>query len=287
MRIVCCNAKQKRHIMLHAITASLNDRLLRLAFLCITLMGIAVASIHPFQSVIGIEQLGFSRAAYALIGMTTFTQYFAMASLAANANKTLDKDMSLSLVRAAFAGAFGLTPPVIAVAVAGGMELTSVYGFAALVNTAVLVLILRTWPDEQTAFAPQSGISFFEGLRELAAGGVLLRLILIAVLIGVNALYNILLGLLILNNLGGTTADVGWFAGGVALVEVPVMLSVAVAMRYITRSAMLMLGAVIYCGFLAVLAAVPTMQVAWPLIIPAGIGAGILLSVTVGYVQDR
>lgn len=345
---VLVQSDRNKTIMFQAIIESWNDRLLRLAFLCIMLMGVAVASINPFQSVIGVEQLGFSRLAYAAIttsgallsvaasvyvgiitdqtgryrdvllrcnivgiaagacvfvlpskatfilahvvlfpiGATTFTQYFAMASLAASNNKALDKDVSLSLVRAAFAGAFGLTPPLIAVAVAGGMALTSVYGFAALMNCAVLILVLRTWPGDQTALSTQSGISFFAALRELAEVSVLVRLVLIAVLIGVNALYNILLGLLILNNLGGVAADVGWFAGGVALVEAPIMLLVAMALRHISRSAMLLLGAIIYCGFFGVLAAMPTMQVAWPMIIPAGIGAGILLSVTVGYVQD-
>lgn len=334
--------------MLKAIADSWNDRLLRLAFLCITLMGVAVAAITPFQSVIGIEQLGFSRGAYALIttigalfsvaasvvvgiytdqtgryrdvlarcnvvgvlagacvfflpsqatfiiahvilfpiGATTFTQYFAMASLAASNDAELDKDMSLSFVRAAFAGAFGLTPPLLAIAVAGGMELTSVYGFAAAMNVIVLLLVLNTWPTDQTSLNQQSGIGFFASLKELSSSGVLIRLILIAIITGVNALYNILLGLLILNNLGGAEADVGWFAGGVALVEAPIMLLVAVALRHVTRSGMILAGCLIYCGFLAGFAALPNMGSAWLMIIPGGIGAGILLSVTVGYVQD-
>lgn len=334
--------------MLQAIANSWNDRLLRLAFLSITLMGVSVAAIHPFQSIIGIEYLGFSPGAYALIttigalfsvaasvfvgiytdqtgryrgvlircnvigilagacvfflpskatfilahvilfpiGATTFTQYFAMASLAATNNDKLDKDMSLSLVRAAFAGAFGLTPPILAIAVASGMELVSVYGFAAAMNSVVLLLVIRTWPSAQISLSQKSGIGFMESLKELSSSGVLTRLLLIAVIVGVNALYNILLGLLILNNLGGAEADVGWFAGGVALVEVPVMLLVAVALQYVTRSGMILVGCLIYCGFLAGLAALPSMDRVWIMIIPGGIGAGILLSVTVGYVQD-
>ncbi|MCK0094619.1 hypothetical protein MWU60_03480 [Yoonia sp. F2084L] len=334
--------------MLQAIAASWNDRLLRLAFLSITLMGVAVAAITPFQSVIGIEQLGFSRGAYALIttvgalfsvtasvmvgiytdqsgryrsvlivcnvvglvaaacvfvlpskatfvlahvflfpiAATTFTQYFAMASLAASNNAKLDKDVSLSMVRAAFAGAFGLTPPLIAIAVAGGMELTAVYGFSAFMNAVVLTLIIRTWPVETTSLNQTSGIGFFVALKELSSPGVLIRLLLIAVIVGVNGLYNILLGLLVLNNLGGAAADVGWFAGGVALTEVPVMLLAAMALRHVTRSAAILVGCVVYCGFLAGFAALPDMGAAWWMIIPAGIGAGILLSVTVGYVQD-
>ena len=334
--------------MLQAIRTSWNDRLLRLAFLCVTLMGVAVAAIHPFQSVIGIEQLGFSRGAYALIttsgallsvaasvavgiytdqsgkyrqmllacnvvgigaglcvfvlpskatfvlahvllfpiGATTFTQYFAMASLAARNNTALDKDMSLSLVRAAFAGAFGLTPPLLAIAVAGGMELLTVYAFAAMMNTVVLILIVTTWPSERIALSEKSGVGFFASLRELSQGGVLLRVVLISMIVGVNALYNIVLGLLILNNLGGGNADVGWFAGGVALIEAPIMLMVAAALRRVTRSGMIMLGCVIYCSFLGVFASMSSMSAAWVLIVPGGIGAGIILSVTVGYVQD-
>lgn len=334
--------------MIQFMITAWNDRLLRLAFLCITLMGVAVSAIVPFQSVIGIEHLGFSPAAYALIttlgaglsvlasvyvgiltdqtgrycdilatctavgfvaGMsvfllpsqvtfvvahvvlfpvasTTFTQYFAMASLAAANNSALDKDVSLSFVRAAFAGAFGLTPPVIAIAVAGGMALTAVYGIAAVINVMVFGFIWRGWPTDQTALAGQSGIGFFAALKELLQGGVLLRLTLIAVIIGVNALYNILLGLLILNNLSGSAADVGWFAGGVALMEVPVMLAAAALLKHISRSGMILCGTLIYCVFLAGFGILPNMAAAWVMIIPAGIGAGILLSVTVGYVQD-
>ncbi len=334
--------------MLQIIVNSWNDRLLRLAFLCITLMGIAVASITPFQSVIGIERLGFSNAVYALvttvgalfsvlasvavgiytdqtgryreflmgctvvgiiaascvfflpakatfvlahmvlfpIASTTFTQYFAMASLSAANNPKLDKDVSLSLVRAAFAGAFGLTPPVLAIAVAGGMDLLSVYGFVACINVIVLLLVASSWPRDQSALNQQSGLGFFASLREVSEWRVIARLALIAVIIGVNALYNILLGLLILNNLGGSEADVGWFAGGVALVEAPVMLMAAVVLRHVTRSGLIFVGVAIYVGFLALLAGMPDMTAAWWMIIPGGIGAGILLSITVGYVQD-
>jgi len=334
--------------MLATIIQSWNDHLLRLAFLCITLMGISVASITPFQSVIGIEHLGFSRGEYALIttagalfsvtasvmvgiytdqtgryktmlarcnlagiiaassvfflpskatfilahvvlfpiGATTFTQYFAMASLAARTNKTIDKDVSLSFVRAAFSGAFGLTPPLLAIAVAGGMDLLTVYGFAAVINVLVLILVLNMWPARQLELSEKSGIGLFASLKELASHFVLIRLILIALISGVNGLYNILLGLLILNDLGGSESDVGWFAGGVALAEVPVMLVAAALLKHVSRSGMILIGCIIYGAFLAGLASLTTIASAWIMIVPGGIGAGILLSLTVGYVQD-
>lgn len=330
------------------ITESLRDPLLRLSFMCITLMGIAVASIVPFQSVIGIEYLGYSKGAYALItsigalisvsasvavgiytdqtgryrdilaicnvvgvfaaasvfflpakatfmlahmvlfpiSSTTFTQYFAMASLAAKNNERLNKDVSLSMVRASFAGAFGLTPPLLAVAVSAGMELIAVYGVAMVINSIVLLLVVRLWPGDQSSLEEKSGISFFEALRELTRQSILIRVTLTAFIIGVNGLNNILLGLLILNNINGTEADVGWFAGGVALVEAPVMIGIALILKHFTRSAVLLFGCVIYASFLFMLPLQTGMSAAWWLILPAGFGAGILLSVTVGYVQD-
>ncbi len=334
--------------MLQLLAHSWNDRLLRLAFFCITLMGISVAAIVPFQSVIGIERLGLSNTTYAIISTagalfsmlasvavgiytdqtgryreflmgctavgvvaaccvfflpakatfilahvvlfpisaTTFTQYFAMASLSASNNPKLDKDFSLSLVRAAFAGAFGLTPPVLAIAVAGGMDLLAVYGFMACINVIVLLLVATSWPRDQSALDKQSGLGFFASLREVTEPRVMIRMVLIAIIIGVNALYNILLGLLILNNLAGSEADVGWFAGAVALIEAPIMLMAAALLRYVTRTGMIFVGITIYAGFLSIFAGMPNMASAWIMVIPGGIGAGILLSVTVGYVQD-
>ena len=334
--------------MLAILATSWNDRLLRLSFLSVMLMGVAVASLTPFLSVIGIEILGFSPAAFALIttagalisvaasvlvgifsdqtgryrevllfcngagiagavamflapaqvvfilahvvlfplGAATFTQYFAMARLAAGRNPALDQDVSLSMIRAAFSGAFGLTPPVLAIGIAAGMPLLSVYGVVAVINLVVFALVFRNWPQDETAFSQRSGIGFFRALAELSHPQVLIRLLLVATVLAVNTLYNILLGLLILNTLGGTEADVGWFAGGVALVEVPVMLGAAMVLRHVTRSGMILIGAVIYAGFLAGLAAMPDMQSAWVMIIPGGISAGIILSVSVGYVQE-
>ncbi|WP_341367984.1 MFS transporter [Yoonia sp. BS5-3] len=335
--------------MIQTILNSWNDRLLRLAFLCILLMGAAVASIVPFQSIIGIERLGLSDAAYAAISIlgsgfsvaasilvgifsdqtgryrevligsiiagllaaccmffvptqasfilvhmvlfpisaTAFTQYFALASLAARRNNRLDKEFSLSMIRAAFAGSFALTPPIWAIIVAGGVDLLVVYGFIAAVNVLVLVIVIRGWPRENTSQTEEkSGISLFAALGELAAFPLLIRLVLIAVIVGMNGLYNILLGLLVVNNLGGTESDVGWFAGGVALTEVPVMLMSALLIRRLTRRGAIFLGAMVYVAFLIALAMIPSMAIAWWLIIPAGIGAGILLSITVGYIQD-
>jgi SET family sugar efflux transporter-like MFS transporter len=335
--------------MLSVLVNFWNDRLLRIAFLCILMMGTAIASIVPFQSVIGIEQLGFTSTQYAILmiigsfigvtasvsagiycdqtgyykqvlitcistgivagclmyflptkfsfilfhallaplAFTAFTQYFALASLSAARNKHINKDFSMSLIRASFAGSFALTPPLWALLIANGVELITVYGFIAFVHVIILALVLTNWPNKHQSEPEQkSGMSFLQALKELTSKSILARLFLISLMTGSNALYNIILGLLILNNLGGTESDVGYFAGGVALMEVPIMLGSAIILRHMSRTQLMFVGMVIYAGFLIGISSFQTLQYAWFLIIPAGFGAGILLSVPLSYIQE-
>lgn len=334
--------------MISQFRIALADPVLRVPFLCILLMGPAVASILPFQSVVGIERLGMSDAAYAalvtfgslfsvvasvtvgiltdqtgryrsillgciLVGIlagalmfalpsipsfvtvhallfpiaaTTFTQYFALAALAAERNPNLDKDVGLSLVRAGFSGTFAITPPLWALAFARGVDLLSIYGLLLVANIFVLMVVLFFWPKTPVHDdSNKSGLSFFEAVKEVAARRIQIRLVLISVVSSSNGLYNILLGLLIINALGGTEADVGWFAGLVALVEIPVMLYGAALVQRYNRLAIILTGTLIYGLSLAALGQVPSMAWAWALIVPFGIGAGIILSVPVAYIQ--
>lgn len=335
--------------MLRPFVVAFQDPMLRVAFLCILLMGPAVASVTPFQSVIGIERLGLSDPVYAAIvtfgslfsvaasiaigivldqtrayqktlilcistgilaglvmaiwpsvpvfllvhlvlfpiGATTFTQYFTLAAVAAERNPAMDKDVGLSLVRAGFAGTFALSPPLWGIALARGADLMSVYWMLAGANVVTLVVVIALWPKAQAIPAQEagSGLSFGAAVKELTALPILLRLGLVTTVTSANGLYAILLGLLIVTVLGGQEGDIGWFAGGVALVELPVMLGGAILLKRYSRVQVILAGAVIYAFSLMMLGLVPTMAAAWWLILPFGIGAGIILSVPVGYIQ--
>ncbi|TCL00529.1 MFS transporter [Shimia isoporae] len=327
---------------------ALNDPLLRVAFLCILLMGPAVASVAPFQSVIAIERLGFGNAVYAFvvtagaffsviasvvigiivdqtqryraillacicvgiaagflmaawptaaafvlvhmvlfpIAATTFTQYFALAAVAADRNPRIDKDVGLSLVRAGFAGTFAITPPLWALALARGADLLAVYWTLAVANVLVLVVVYLMWPKDMGDTGDGSGLTFWEAVGEVVARAVLIRLGLITAVTSANGLYSILLGLLVVTQLGGQESDIGWFSGGVAMVELPVMLGGALLLKRFSRVAVILGGAAIYALSFAALAVVPNMAAAWWLVLPFGIGAGIILSVPVGYIQS-
>ena len=64
--------------MIRPFITAFQDPLLRVAFLCILLLGPAVASVAPFQSVIGIERLGLSDPLYA--GVVTIGSLFSVAA---------------------------------------------------------------------------------------------------------------------------------------------------------------------------------------------------------------
>lgn len=335
--------------MFKTISVCWNDKLWRLSFSCILFMGVIVASLMPYLSIIGIERLGFSDANYAIITIggalmslvasvlvgiytdqtgkyremliiaivlgffgsiamyllpekgtfilvhalmlplawTSFTQYFALGQLAANRNPGIDRDFSSSAIRAAFSLSFALTPPLWSFFIAKGMDLFIIYAVMAVLNIFVLALVFSSWPkDQKAASEEKSGITFFQALRELTALPVIIRVFAISAIMGAVNLYNIVFGLIIINNLGGIEAQAGLFAGGVALIEVPIMLASSVFLRYISKSALIGVGALIYVGFLIPFGTMGSMATAWWLMLPAGIGAGILLSVTIGYMQD-
>lgn len=335
--------------MFKTISICWNDKLWRLSFSCILFMGIIVASLMPYLSIIGIERLGFSNATYAVIttggalisliasvlvgiytdqtgkyrqmliisillgfcgsiamyllpakgtfilahalmmplASTAFTQYFALGQLAANRNPKINRDFSSAAIRAGFSLSFALTPPIWALFIAKGMDLFNIYAVMAALDLVVLALVFSSWPKNQSSNSDEkSGITFFQALRELTALPVVIRVFAIAAIVGAINLYNIVLGLIIINNLGGIEAQAGLFAGGVALIEAPVMLASAAILRYVSKSAFIGIGALIYVSFLIPFGTMESMSTAWWLMLPAGIGAGILLSVTIGYVQD-
>lgn len=221
------------------------------------------------------------------IATTGFTQFFALAKLAANKNKKLNADFSSSSIRAAFAGAYAVTPPIWAILVICGVDLLAIYGVSAVINLIMLIIVYVKWPNEHVApKEQQERVGFFTAMKELTNRPLASRLILIAIIGSVTKLNTTVMGLIILKDLGGSESDVGWFAGAVALIEVPVMLLGVMALKYITKSAFILIGVIIYSLYLGAYAFLPSVDYLWWLILPAGIGGGIFIALVIGYVQD-
>ncbi|MBY5932507.1 MFS transporter [Tateyamaria omphalii] len=221
------------------------------------------------------------------VGATAFTQYFALSVVAARENPELDQPYAATLSRATFSGAFALTPVIWGYALVKGADVLAAYVVIACANLLALAAVLTLWRRDHTVSQTvKSGKGLLASLSELTAPGLLVRLVLICVITATNGLYNILLGLLILNNLGGAESDVALFAGLIAFIEIPVMMLTVRFLRVMSASALILVGVSIYGGFLAVLGLMPSIGFAWWLVLPAGIGAGIILSIPIGYVQN-
>lgn len=326
-----------------------SDKLWRLSFVGIVLLGFAVSSIAPYRSIIGIERLGLSEFEFAFftalsaigtviasmaigiftdktgrykdvlmaslalgcvgnallfvwptklvfiiatvsffpIAATGISQFFALAKLAVNRSGQLDSDFSASAIRATFAGAYAVAPPIWAILILKGTDLLTVFGVTAMLNLVVLIIIHRKWPHQECHTSAKDGREGFRGaLKELANIPLATRLVLITVTGSLTNLNSTLVGLIILNDLGGTEVDVGWFAGSVAFFEIPIMLLSASALKFISKPVLIFIGVAIFAIYLGTFQFLTSTEYLWWLVIPASIGGGIFIALVIGYVQD-
>ena len=326
------------------------DPLLRLVTLALFLLGVAISSVMPYASLVAVDLLGFSDAAYSVVltvssivmviasvvvgivtdqranrrqmlvasfaialtgyalvlvtrspvafviahtallplGFSVFGQLFALARMVGKARGGEHADQIFAITRASFSLAFVITPPLWSLALAFGVGLINVYlsaGAAAIVCFALFAFAWPAGPSGQLADA-KSGLRFSAAFGELARPGMLARMVAVGLITGSNQLYMILFGLLIVKEIGGTSPDVGRFHGAIALLEIPSMLMCGMALRYMSKSGLIAVGGVIYAGFLFLFASMTSMAVTYLLVIPAAFGAGIILSVSISYLQD-
>ncbi|MFN0115212.1 MAG: MFS transporter [Paracoccaceae bacterium] len=219
-------------------------------------------------------------------GGTLFGQLFVLARLTARRFPEDRRDGVQAAVRAAFTLPFVAILPLWSAAIAAGVPLVAVYPVTALAAAGGLVLVLRRWPkDEGIHRAEPSGMSVGAALAEMARPGIAARLLAVGAVKSGPALYMVLLGL-VLTGAGHGEGDVALFAGLVAGFEVPVMLAAGWMLARLPRTGLIALAALVHAGFLAGFAFAGGSGLVWLLILPAALGAGIILSVPMGYLQD-
>ncbi|WP_191090241.1 MFS transporter [Histidinibacterium aquaticum] len=215
-------------------------------------------------------------------------QIFALARLAAGRLTPDERDSVLAGIRALFALPFIVVLPLWSVAFEAGAGLLAIYIALAGLCLGMALLIRVAWPEDGEGGWEEvpSGLSLAESLREIASGGVLLRVTMTGAINAGVFLYLIVLGLMFDESVGRGLGDVAIFAGVVAGLEVPVMLSMGALLRRITRLQAILWGAALYAGFLFAFPLLVATPLVWLLTIPAAIGGGIVLSLPIAYVQD-
>jgi MFS family permease len=220
-------------------------------------------------------------------GGTMFGQLFAAARLASQGYPRATQGGIIAVLRALFAVPFMLGLPLWGIAFSHGLSLLALYPVVAAVAAAHLLLVWRAWPRD--AHAPwqdaKSGLGFRASLQEMAAGPILLRVALIGAIHAGSAVMGVILGLLFAE-VGRGAGDVGVFFGLFVAWEVLGTLAAGALVRTVPRLRLIAVGVALYALFLALLPFLAATPWLWLLILPAGIGGGLLYTLAIGYLQD-
>ncbi|WP_099824464.1 hypothetical protein [Oceaniglobus indicus] len=219
---------------------------------------------------------------------TLFGQLFAMARLAGTVHPETQRVAIQTAFRAIFCLPWLTVLPIWALAFQNGAGLLTVYLACGITASVTLAIFLFAWPkDGRTRWKDQrSGLSLRAALAELTHGPVLLRAALLGLLMGGISLYMILIGLVLSAAPGRDASDVSLFVAIVAGLEVPVMLMLPRLVARYGITAVISGGGLVYAAFLILLPVLGHSGAVWLLLVPAGLGAGVLVSQPLLYLQD-
>lgn len=193
-----------------------------------------------------------------------------------------------SVIRTTMSAAWVLIPVGVAfVLQAGGFGVMNVWLVMALLFALCLPLVLVFLPQTARAGASPAGLgTFVSALKELAHPAILLRLLSVSLIVTGEWLNGYLQALVIKSTLGGSLADAGFMASGVALMEIPFMLAWAAGLRRLGAVNTIIAGCLLYALYLVLLGSATAVWQVHALIPLAGAGAASLLSVPLSYFQD-
>lgn len=189
------------------------------------------------------------------------------------------------VVRALFSGSWAIVPGVMAFWLAGSASMLPAWGFSAVICLFSFGLIAFFMPA-----APRSDdaprVSFFESLAMATRPAILARVTALSLVIAASRLIAVVQPLIVVGMAGGTVRDVGLLAGACAALEIPSMLIWGAMLKRLSVVQAMIAGALIYAGFMALLAlATETWQV-YALLIPNAFGVAAILSLPLTYFQD-
>ena len=221
------------------------------------------------------------------VGGTIFGQVFAAARLASARHDAGTQAGILAGLRALFAIPFVVVLPIWGLAFAEDVPLLAIYPVVTAVAGLNLLLLWRAWPPDAQApwVDAKSGLGLAASLRELSAAPVILRVALIGAIHSGGAVVGIILGLLFAE-VGRGTGDVGLFFGLFVAVEVLGTLAVGSLARHWPRLPLIAAGVGLYASFLALMPFLAGTPWIWALVLPAGLGGGLIYTLAIGYLQD-
>jgi predicted MFS family arabinose efflux permease len=245
---------------------------------CLWLAGPVLVAVMP-----GKATFVLTHALLLPMGGSVFPQLFVLARQRAKQFPEAEREGVQATIRAAFALPFIAILPLWAAGIGAGVPLMAIYPVVALTAAALLAMVVQFWPRDGDEAA--RGPGFLDALPVFVRPGIVARLLAVGAVKSGPALYMALLGL-VMAQAGRGEGDVALFAGLVAGGEIPVMLLAGWLLARVPRTALIAVAAVIHAGFLAGYPLAASGHLVWLMVIPAAMGAGIILSVPMGYLQD-
>lgn len=218
---------------------------------------------------------------------TVFGQAIAVFRLVTASWPQPDRDAALTLIRALFALPFMIVLPLWGLAFDLGLHLLVIYPVIGIVGGVMLLLILRRWPADHAApwTEQKSGLGFRASIREMVAGPVFLRVMLVGALHSGGALAGVIIGLSFAAA-GRGPDDVGLFFGVFVAFEIAATLCVGTLVRVLPRMTIIGSGVCIYASFIALLPQLAGSPWVWLLVVPGGAGGGLFYALAITYLQE-
>jgi len=189
------------------------------------------------------------------------------------------------VVRAAFSGSWAIIPGVMAFWLVNSPSMLPAWGFSATVCLVALALVGFFLPaTRRDPGAPK--VLFFESLRMATQPRILARVTSLALVIASSRLIAVVQPLILVGAAGGTVRDVGLIAGACAALEIPSMLIWGALLRHFTVVQAMVIGAMIYAGFMVLLGLSTQAWHVYALLIPNAFGVSAILSLPLTYYQD-
>ena len=219
---------------------------------------------------------------------TLFGQLFTLARPAARRYDKAEREPLIATVRALFALAFVFALPLWSAAFAAGAPLRIVYPVIAAIGAAILAITAVFWSPNMSAElrAERSGLSFFAALSQVVAVPILARVLLLSAITSANVLYMSMMGLLFAAAPGRDFSDAALFLMCVTALEVPLMIAAGSWVGRFGKVRLITFGGLFYAGFLLAYVLLISSPAIWFMALPAALGAALILSVPIGYLQD-
>lgn len=271
-------------LLLGYLSDKIRDR--RILVLIATAAGVAANGlIYLWPS---IEAFTIAMALLVPIAGAAFSQSFAYIRVFYAKTNPKRADFMVTALRTVFTAAWVIIPPV-AGWIAAEFSIFDVYLVAAL-SYAVTGLIYAALMIDPTTLVQVPPPVRAEGASLLSTFalplGILGGIISLAIMTAAARILTFTVPLLIVTDLGGSVADVGFYAGITAAVEVPSMLVWGWMASRLTKETLLASAGIILAIFMVGAALSPDIPVLFWLLILNGFATAALMGINISYVQE-